>query len=101
MIIIYCRAKHRSNRGLCPECDELLNYASYRVEKCPHKEEKPSCAKCEIHCYSEKMREQIKIVMRYSGPRMLILHPILSIYHYLDSRKPGSLKRSRSLPVIR
>lgn len=35
------------------------------------------------------MREQIKAVMRYAGPRMLLHHPILALFHMLDGlRKP-------------
>jgi hypothetical protein len=30
------------------------------------------------------MREQIRRVMRYSGPRMIIHHPVLAIWHYID-----------------
>jgi hypothetical protein len=33
------------------------------------------------------MRERIRIVMRYSGPRMLYRHPILSIRHKMDGFK--------------
>jgi hypothetical protein len=32
------------------------------------------------------MREQIRQVMRYAGPRMLLHNPILTIRHLLDGR---------------
>ena len=33
-------------------------------------------------------REQIRGVMRYAGPRMLLRHPILAFYHLaVDSRR--------------
>ncbi|MBN1472600.1 MAG: nitrous oxide-stimulated promoter family protein, partial [Syntrophaceae bacterium] len=32
------------------------------------------------------MREKIKAVMRYSGPRMLYRHPILMGIHYLTKQ---------------
>ncbi len=35
-----------------------------------------------------QMREQMKLVMRWAGPKMLIHHPILAIRHLLDDRKP-------------
>jgi hypothetical protein len=34
------------------------------------------------------MRDQIKQVMRYAGPRMLFRHPILTIRHFIDARRP-------------
>lgn len=37
---------------------------------------KTKCHKCSVHCYMPEMRERIKEVMRYSGPRMLLHHPV-------------------------
>jgi hypothetical protein len=31
------------------------------------------------------MRERIKQVMRYSGPKMTFRHPILALFHVIDS----------------
>ncbi|MBX7223634.1 MAG: nitrous oxide-stimulated promoter family protein [Blastocatellia bacterium] len=93
MIRIYCHDKHLFGDELCDSCQELLNYAAYRIVRCPFGDDKPSCAKCTIHCYNAKMRDKIKEVMRYSGPRMVVYHPILSLAHYFDS-----LKGSRELP---
>jgi hypothetical protein len=64
-----------------------------RILKCPHKDLKPSCAKCQIHCFRPDMRERIRAVMRFAGPRMLLRHPILSLLHYLDSRRSGRLRK--------
>ena len=58
-----------------------------RLEKCPYGETKPTCANCPIHCYQPHRREQIKKVMAYAGPRMLLTHPILAIRHMLDGRR--------------
>jgi len=30
------------------------------------------------------MKEQVKAVMRYAGPRVLFHHPILALLHMLD-----------------
>jgi hypothetical protein len=38
-----------------------------------------------IHCYKPAMREKIKNVMRYSGPRVTFRHPILALFHVIDS----------------
>ncbi len=94
MIEIYCRDKHSRTIDSCPECREIYDYASYRILRCPHKENKPSCAKCEIHCFNARMKEQIRKVMIHSGPKMLIYHPVMSFMHYLDSLRPGSLRKS-------
>ena len=59
MIEIYCKGQHRRKSGdLCESCAELMHYAEARVER-------------------------IKEVMRYSGPRMLWRHPIMTIRHIL------------------
>jgi hypothetical protein len=90
MVRIYCRDHHEG--GLCPECKGLLDYASVRLDRCRFGAEKPTCAKCPVHCYQRNRREQVRVVMRYAGPRMLWEHPILSLYHWLDGRRkpPGA-----------
>jgi hypothetical protein len=108
MIALYCRDHHaaapdgvagldgaagldgtagQAGGGLCPECAELLDYARLRLEKCRYGAEKPTCANCETHCYKPAMREQVRVVMRYSGPRMLKRHPMLAVAHLVDGRK--------------
>ncbi len=82
MIRIYCKKKE-GNAELCGECKELLIYALSRLNNCPFGEDKTSCKDCSIHCYKPEMRDKMKIVMRYSGPRMIIYSPIEFIKHYL------------------
>ena len=76
MIRLYCRKKHpkedRQAGQICPVCQELLDYARLRSEKCPFMKEKTFCANCKVHCYKPEVREQIRQVMRFSGPRMLL-----------------------------
>ena len=84
MIEIYCRGQHHSTGPLCAECRELFDYAMQRIDKCPFQDDKPTCAKCPIHCYKPAMREKVRRMMRYAGPRMLIYHPVLAILHYRD-----------------
>jgi predicted amidophosphoribosyltransferase len=100
MMRIYCRGQHESQEALCAECRELLDYANLRLEKCPYQENKTTCAKCPIHCYKPEMRDQVRSVMRYAGPRMLYRHPILTLFHFLDGRreKPLGFKRRRKRP---
>ncbi|MDE7154137.1 MAG: nitrous oxide-stimulated promoter family protein [Muribaculaceae bacterium] len=80
MVRIYCRGKHGNNK-ICENCRALLDYAFSRLERCPQVPSKPTCAKCLIHCYSPAMRERIRVVMRYSGPRMLFRHPLMAMRH--------------------
>ena len=91
MIRLYCRKKHpkekRQEGQMCPECQKLSDYAKQRSKKCPFMEEKTFCANCKVHCYKPEMREQIRQVMRFSGPRMLLYHPVLAIWHLVCSNK--------------
>ena len=84
MIGIYCRGHHRPAAALCPACQALLDYAMQRIEKCPLQADKPTCAQCPIHCYKPKLREQVRQVMRYAGPRMMLYHPFLALRHFVD-----------------
>lgn len=60
-------------------------YAEARVAHCPHMEAKTFCSQCPTHCYAAKQREAIRNMMRYSGPRMLLHHPLLTITHGVDT----------------
>jgi hypothetical protein len=103
MLRIWCRAHqlHIRPRGeaLCAGCDDLLDYASYRLVRCPYGEEKPTCRKCPIHCYSRNMRELMREVMQFAGPRMILRHPILAFHHLHDGRRvaPPMRRVPRSL----
>ena len=87
MIGIYCRKKHKHKDGLCAECQDLLDYARFRRSLCPFGDKKTFCSNCTVHCYKQEMREKIREVMRFSGPRMLFVHPLMAIGHVLESRK--------------
>lgn len=88
MIELYCKKQHKSKNGtLCKDCQELKNYAWQRSEKCPFMETKTFCSNCKVHCYKPAMREKIREVMRFSGPRMLFYHPVLAIRHLIESKR--------------
>ena len=91
MIRLYCRKNHkgydRKAGKMCPACWELTEYARLRSEKCPFMENKTFCSNCSVHCYKPEMREKIRQVMRFSGPRMLLYHPVLAIWHVACSIK--------------
>lgn len=90
MLKLYCKDHHHSVGGLCSGCQELSDYAINRLTHCQFGESKPTCGKCTVHCYKPEMRKRIKEVMRYSGPRMLLTHPIAAIRHLIDGRKKAN-----------
>jgi len=97
MVRLYCRAHHAGGRELCAECQGLLAYAAVRLERCRFGAEKPTCARCPVHCYQPARREQVRAVMRYAGPRMVWRHPVLSWWHWVDGlkRPAGGGRRGR------
>lgn len=97
MVGIHCH-DHHGTRGdnFCADCADLLDYAGLRLEKCPFQEDKTTCAKCPVHCYKPARRAQIRAVMRYAGPRMLLRHPILAFYHLvIDGRRAKPERTTR------
>lgn len=86
MIAIYCRKKH-GGKTLCSDCAALEAYARQRSDRCPFMETKTFCSNCPVHCYKADMREKIRAVMRFSGPRMLFYHPILALRHVIETKK--------------
>ncbi len=86
MISLYCRGIHESDQ-LCEDCSELWDYAEERLDKCPFGVDKPTCQNCTVHCYKPEMRERVKEVMRYAGPRMIWHHPVMAIRHLINNKK--------------
>jgi len=100
MIALYCRAQHGSAQhssadALCAECGELLDYARMRLDKCPYQEGKTTCARCPVHCYQPAMREKVRAVMRYAGPRMLLRHPLMALLHLIDGLRKEPVRPQR------
>jgi hypothetical protein len=108
MVEMYCRAHHAGSpthpcvrgkassgpgRSLCQECAPLLEYALLRIQQCRFGDDKPTCAQCPVHCFRPRMREQVREVMRYSGPRMTLRHPYLAVRHVVDSKRPAGRPR--------
>jgi hypothetical protein len=68
--------------------DALYAYAEKRLDKCVFGEEKPACKQCPVHCYQPVKREEMKAIMRWAGPRMLWRHPVLTVRHLIDDKRP-------------
>lgn len=92
MVRIFCRGNghegHAEEDGFCASCRALLDYSHERLDRCAFGGEKPVCAQCPIHCYRSDRRDEIRSVMRFSGPRMLLSHPWLALRHMVAERRP-------------
>jgi len=113
---IHCRGRHRAAyRGplisdgvtlgiygnrvpvVCEECAELLRYAEQRRASCP-KDPKPFCSNCDTHCYKPEMRERVRELMRYAGPRsMFTRYAFAGVRHVIEGR--NALNRARRAVV--
>jgi len=93
MLKLYER-KHPLANASPGHYQQLFDYASKRLDRCAYGEQKPACKHCPIHCYQPAKREEMKQIMRWGGPRMLFHHPILTVLHLIDDRRPVP-----SLPV--
>lgn len=83
MIALYCR-KRLCAKDMPEEYRELEDYAHKRLDGCKFGDKKPACKRCPIHCYRPGMREKIRDVMRWAGPRMIIYDPVAAIRHLLN-----------------
>ena len=86
MVKLYCRKNHKK-RELCDECRDVLNYSLNRIDNCKYMYTKTFCSNCKKPCYSPKMKEKIKQIMKFSGLRILFHHPLLVISHMLSRFK--------------
>ena len=86
MIALYCKKNH-GGRKLCSDCAALDAYARQCSDTCPFMENKTFCSNCKVHCYQPEMREKIREVMRFSGPRMMFRHPLTVVRHVVETQK--------------
>ncbi len=86
MIRMYCRSLHQEEVP-CRECEALLDYTRKRVAGCRFGPDKPFCSNCQVHCFRPEMRQRIRAVMRFSGPRMILVHPTMAIRHFVASAR--------------
>jgi hypothetical protein len=99
MLRMYCRGHgHSRDAGalLCADCGALREYAARRLERCLFGDAKPACSNCVVHCYRPDMRERVREVMRWAGPRMLLRHPVLAVLHLIDERRPAPRRPERA-----
>jgi hypothetical protein len=89
-IVIYCHGNHEGAERcpvvlpgfdvqeiagqpveLCRECRKLLQHALIKRSHCPMSP-KPMCKHCPKHCYAPHYRDQIRDVMKYAGPKLVM-----------------------------
>lgn len=83
MVELYCKHK----LGMLAIDDEhkaLIAYAHKRLDGCKFGDDKPACKRCPIHCYKPTMRAEMRAIMRWAGPRMIIYNPIAAIKHLFN-----------------
>ncbi len=90
---LYCKNNH-GNDELCESCREVYNYSMKRIEACHFQPDKPACSRCPVHCYKADMRERVRQIMRYSGPRMIYRHPFYAMFHILNVLKSKAIVKS-------
>ena len=100
MLRIACHDRHGTAEGLCADCEALADYAAKRLALCPYGPDKPTCVNCKIHCYGPRQREQVRDMMRDSGPRMMLRHPYLAIMHVVDGRRPAPPKPNEAVTAL-
>ena len=83
MIKLYCNKNHNTKKTLCQQCETLKDYTFKRIDYCPNRQTKTFCSSCETHCYKRDMAEQIRKVMRFSGPRMFLYQPITAKKNFI------------------
>ncbi len=84
MIAYYCQKKHGSAAGRPWEgCLKTEGYAHPRLGPRPVTGDKNLFSPCAGHRYAPRRGGRIREVMRYSGPHMLIRHPLLVVRHAL------------------
>lgn len=97
MIDLYCLKHHQINANKfqrCTDCEQFRSYVKHRLDRCPYGENKPSCKQCPIHCYRPQQKVNSQTIMRYSGPKMIVKHPIMAIRHLIhDKRSIPAIKR--------
>ena len=92
MIRLYCKRKHQkawqcNGKNLCAQCESLRDYAFRRIDACKQDKRVITCKDCPVHCYSKSHKQAIREVMRFSGPRLLITHPLLVLKHLQGGKR--------------
>lgn len=93
MLNIYCKKNHNS-KTLCDDCSSLLEYTQNKIKNCPYLPDKPACNKCKTRCFKSdaEMRIKIRKVMSFSGPKMILYHPLVTFKYAVEKYKKLSFR---------
>jgi len=100
MVALYCRKNHGRDVLLCSSCTSLLEYALTKLANCMLQPDKPVCSNCTIHCYIPQQREAIRRVMRFSGPRLMFRHPVISLAYLMKKKLRKKNSGSNTQPTV-
>ena len=88
MIAIYCQDHHHVAAGSCAmrarRCSSMLRPDLANARGVTRNPCVPTARSIAI---KPAMRDQVRQVMRYAGPKMLLRHPLLAVSHLLQKRK--------------
>lgn len=91
MIRLYCRKNHgkegHASGGMCPECQKLADYAKRGARNVPSWNRKHSAQTAKYTATSRKCGKRSAPLCGFRGPRMLLYHPILAIWHLICSMR--------------
>lgn len=90
MLIAIFGVYQKYNKDTDLNLEEIKSYSLKRLDNCIHIGEDIFCGFCEIQCFGDKYKKEIRSIMRFSGPRMILYHPIMAI-RYLKAKIKCSL----------
>lgn len=85
MIEYHCEIVHSEGKT-CEHCKILIDYTSRKLERCRFGSTKPVCKDCPVHCYSPEMKQKIREVMCWAGPKMIFRYPLYAMIHIYDTQ---------------
>jgi hypothetical protein len=77
MVQMYCRDHHGSPDPQCRALRRADGVRGARLERCVFGDAKPTLHQLHRPLLHPERREEVRVVMRYAGPRMLLRHPWL------------------------
>lgn len=81
LVQVMIRLYYKKHEAVDISEERMLAYVEKRLLFCRFGEQKTTCQRCPVHCYQPRYRQQMKQIMRYAGPRMLVRHPLVTIKH--------------------
>lgn len=87
MIALYCKKRHGTKGGLCPECAALAAYARKKERKMPFYGDQDLLLQLPGALLPTGNEGKIRAVMRFSGPRMMLCHPVPALRHVVEEQK--------------